>query len=226
MEENDRLCSELWVSPCGATGRFGRVHIKIGGGALKHKLWDWESLLLPAFFSPFQKPKAALSSPKQNDKHLRTNTEEMHRKQVVSLFIIITIVTINCVINAIQQLCKQAVSDAVSYLQYEDNNNDDVFTFVVVMDLVFPGILSLLQPPSPRLHRNWFHSGWRTGLCQVSSFISVHPETSYLKNVAFFRKGGENTLNVSRPDISCIVFYFSWNWESFSHWLAVGHTNI
>lgn len=83
----------------------------------------------------------------------------MHRKQVVSLFIIITIVTINCVINAIQQLCKQAVSDAVSYLQYEDNNNDDVFTFVVVMDLVFPGILSLLQPPSPRLHRNWFHSG-------------------------------------------------------------------
>lgn len=52
----------------------------------------------------------------------------MHRKQVVSLFIIVTIVTINCVINAIQQLCKQAVSDAVSYLQYEDNNND-VFTF-------------------------------------------------------------------------------------------------
>ncbi len=45
------------------------------------------------------------------------------------MFIIITNVTINCVINAIQQLCKQAVSDAVSYLQYEDNNNDDVFTF-------------------------------------------------------------------------------------------------
>lgn len=67
----------------------------------------------------------------------------MHRKQV-SLFIIITIVTIICVINAIQQLCKQAVSDAVSYLQYKDNNND-VFTFLVVMDLFFfSGILSLL----------------------------------------------------------------------------------
>lgn len=63
----------------------------------------------------------------------------MHRKQVVSLFIIITIVTINCVINAIQQLCKPAVSDAVSYLQCEDNNdnNDDVFLFFfVVMDSV------------------------------------------------------------------------------------------
>lgn len=58
---------------------------------------------------------------------------------MVSLFIIITIVTINCVINAIQQLCKPAVSDAVSYLQCEDNNdnNDDVFIFFfVVMDLV------------------------------------------------------------------------------------------
>lgn len=48
----------------------------------------------------------------------------MHRKPEVSLFSIIAILTINCVINAIQQLCKQAVSDAVSYLQYEDNKND------------------------------------------------------------------------------------------------------
>lgn len=86
----------------------------------------------------------------------------MHRKRVVSLFItIITIVTINCVINAIQQLCKQAVSDAVSYLQFEDNN--DGFNCFLVMDLVFPGILSLLKPPSPRLHRNWFHSGCQSG---------------------------------------------------------------
>lgn len=50
------------------------------------------------------------------------------QKREVSFFTIITILTIICVINAIQQLCKQAVSDAVSYLQYEDNNGD-VFDF-------------------------------------------------------------------------------------------------
>lgn len=127
---------------------------------LRRRISAPSCLLFPCF-----KTKSCFVIFRQNDKHLRTNTEEMHRKQVVSLFIIITIVTINCVINAIQQLCKQAVSDAVSYLQYEDNNND-VFTFFVVMDLVFPGILSLLKPPSPRLHRNWFHNGCQTGFAR------------------------------------------------------------
>lgn len=61
----------------------------------------------------------------------------MHRKQVVSLIIIITIVTINCVINAIQQLCELAVSDAVSYLQYKDNNTNDVLNFFVVKGFGF-----------------------------------------------------------------------------------------
>ncbi len=54
------------------------------------------------------------------------------------------------------------------------------------MDLVFPGILSLLKPPSPRLHRNWFHDGWQTGL---QPHISP-PETSYLEKVAFSGKEG------------------------------------
>lgn len=57
----------------------------------------------------------------------------MHRKPEVSLFSIIAILTINCVINAIQQLCKQAVSDVVSYLQYEDNKNDAFGFFLLLL---------------------------------------------------------------------------------------------
>lgn len=108
----------------------------------------------------------------------------MHRKQV-SLFIIITIVTINCVINAIQQLCKQAVSDAVSYLQYEDNN-DDVFTFLVVMDLFFLSrhpltALTTVAPFTPQLVSqrlsNWFR--------QVSSSISVPQKPHISRKLPF-----------------------------------------
>lgn len=93
----------------------------------------------------------------------------MHRKQVVSLFIIIiTIVTINCVINAIQQLCKHAVSDAVSYLQYEEKN--DGFNSFLVMDLVFPGILSLLNH-----HRPVYTATGFTVVCKlVMSDLQLH----------------------------------------------------
>lgn len=141
------------------------------------------------------KPKAALSSSKQNDKHLRTNTEEMHRKQVVSLFIIITIVAINCVINAIQQLCKQAVSDAVSYLQYEDNNNDDVFTFSSSWIWFFQASSHCLNHRRPV----YTATGFTTVVKLVSPGLRLHispPETSYLEKVAFFINGGENMLNI------------------------------
>lgn len=47
------------------------------------------------------------------NEHLSVNAEGMHSKQKVSLFITITIVTITCVIHAIQQLCNQAVMRTV-----------------------------------------------------------------------------------------------------------------
>lgn len=110
----------------------------------------------------------------------------MHRKHVVSLFIIIiTIVTINCVINAIQQLCKQAVSDAVSYLQYEDNNNsNDVFHFFVVMDLgFFQASSHCLNHRRPVYTEAGFTTVVKTGFRRHIS----PTETSYLEKVAFFR---------------------------------------
>lgn len=111
------LCSKLWVRPCGATEGFGRVLFLKGGGCLKHRLRvSAPSCLL----SPVWKPKAASSSLKQNDKHPHGGNAQKTRGFIVLYYCY----SINCVINAIQQLCKQAVSDAVSYLQYEDNKND------------------------------------------------------------------------------------------------------
>lgn len=194
LEENCSLCSELWVSPCGANEGFGRVQIKIGGGLLKHKLWDWESPSCLLF--PVSKPKAASSSSNRCVPTRRKCTE----KQVVSLFIIITIVTINCVINAIQQLCKPAVSDAVSYLQCEDNNdnNDDVFIFFFCRHG-----FGYFQASSHCLnHRRpvYTATGFTTVVKLVSSGLQLHispAETSYLEKVAFFSNRGENKSNIS-----------------------------
>lgn len=178
------LCSKLWVRPCGATEGFGRVHFMKGGGCLKHKL----RISAPFCLLPLFENQKLLHHPR--NKTTNTHTEEMHRKPEVSLFSIIAILTINCVINAIQRLCKQAVSDVVSYLQYEDNKNDAfgvffiIIIFPAVMGLVFPGIFSLLKPQSSHLHRHWFHSGWRTGL-QISSVISVPKKPHILRKLPF-----------------------------------------
>lgn len=97
-------------------------------------------------------------------------------------------------------VCKQAVSDAVSYLQYEDNNND-VFTFSSSWIWFFQASSHCLNHRRPV----YTATGFTTVLKLVSPALQLHirpPETSYLEKVAFFRKRGENMLNVSLPDIS------------------------
>lgn len=155
------LCSKLWVRPCGATEGFGRVHFMNGGGCLKHKL----GISAPFCLLPLFENQKLLHHPR--NKTTNTHTEEMHRKPEVSLFSIIAILTINCVINAIQQLCKQAVSDVVSYLQYEDNKND-AFGFFLLL---------LFFPPS----WVWFF--------QASSHCLNHSRPIY--TVTGFTAGGE-----------------------------------
>lgn len=60
--------------------------------------------------------------------------------------------------------------------------------FVFFIGFGFSGILSLLKPPSPRLHHNWFHSGCQTGFQRHISCA----ETSYLKKVAFSKPEGND----------------------------------
>lgn len=186
--------------------------VRLEGGCLKHKLRLRISAPSCLRF-PVSKPKAASSSPKQNDKHRRTNTEEMHRKQVVSLFILITIVTINCVINAIQHLCKQAVSDAVSYLQYEENNNNDVLTFSSSLIWFFQASSHCLNHRRPVYTENWFHNGPQTG------FISVPRKPHISRKLPFSgREGGIcRTLPLLTPHESTL---FQVELETFSRCLC------
>lgn len=139
----------------------------------------------------------------------------MHRKHVA--FIIITIVTMYHVINAIQEFCNQAGSDAVPYLQYEDNNNDDVFEYCRRHGFGFPGILSLLKPPPPHLHHSWFHNGCQTGFFWLSASYQscrnlISQESCLLQ---------ENRSDISLPDTSRLIINSGWiNRKTFSHcWL-------
>lgn len=62
----------------------------------------------------------------------------------------------------------------------------------VVMDLVSPSILSLLKPPSPRLHRSWFHNGCQTGFARSpASYQSPRNLISHEKSCLFQERRGE-----------------------------------
>lgn len=61
----------------------------------------------------------------------------------------------------------------------------------VVMDLVFPGILSLLKPLSPRLHRNWFHNGCQTGLARSPASYQSHRNLISRESCLFQERRGK-----------------------------------
>lgn len=198
LEENYRLCSELWVSPCGATKGFLEESILRSEGGVKTQT---QTANLCSFLPSFPRFKTKSCFVIFENKTTNIYLPIRRKCTVVSLFIIITIVTINCVINAIQQLCKQAVSDAVSYLQYEDHNNDDVFTLFVVNDLV-----------SHRLNHHrpvYTATGFTTVVELVSPGLRLHispPETSYHgEKVAFFRNRGENVFPLLTPHDSSFI---------------------
>lgn len=62
---------------------------------------------------------------------------------------------------------------------------------------LFPGILSLLKPPSPRLHRNWFHNGCQTGFLRISSFISVLQKPHISRKLPFQERRGRISWIIS-----------------------------
>lgn len=120
----------------------------------------------------------------------------MHRKPEVSLFSIIAILTINCVINAIQQLCKQAVSDVVSYLQYEDNKNDAFGVFLLLLFFP-PSWVWFFQASSHCLNHSrpiYTVTGFTAGGKLVCRFpVSYQSQRNLIswESCLFLRKGGE-----------------------------------
>lgn len=128
----------------------------------------------------------------------------MHRKQVVSSFITITIITINCVINAIQQLRKQAV---MLYL---------IYSMIMMMFLLFPSswirFVFFFHASShcfnhrrPVYTSSGFRNGCQTGFARVSSFISVLQKPHISRKSPLLWNGGETVLNAPLPDVSPVV---------------------
>lgn len=94
------------------------------------------------------------------------------------LFIILTIFTIYCVINAIRPSCKRAASDAVFHLQF---NNKDVWNF--------PVVTVYLDIPTAQPHQR--HVCAKAGFKLVSpdspAPYQVRQKPSYLQRVALCR---------------------------------------
>lgn len=85
--------------------------------------------------------------------------------------------------------------------------------FLLCSSSWFRFFLSLLKPPSPRLHRNWFHNGCQTGFARSPASYQFPQKPHISRKLPFFRsggarRGGGDASNVWPPHVSRVVFLF------------------